>query len=58
MKKDFIDKTKDNSALIHCFDDVDEDIDISSKRWLKIVNALIKTAFRKIRIGKESKPCA
>ena len=41
-----------NEDLNKCFDDDKEDIEDSSKRWLKIVNNLIKRAFRKIRIKK------
>ena len=43
-----------NEDLSKCFDDDNEDIEDSSKRWLKIVNNLIKRAFRKIRIKKNN----
>jgi hypothetical protein len=48
----FVEKTETSEALRHCFDDEEEDIDVSSKRWLKIINDIIRVSFRKIRIGK------
>ena len=48
----FVKETSTNAALKHCFDDENEDIDESSKRWLKVVNDIIRKSFKKIRIGK------
>ena len=48
----FAERTVENDALKHCFDDECEDIEVSSNRWLKIVNGLIRKSFKKIRIGK------
>ena len=50
--KKFIDDTSDNPAMRLCFDNENEDLDVSSSRWLRLVNSSIKTSFRKIRIGK------
>ena len=49
-------KTEENEELIHCFDDPNEDIEVSTQRWLKIVKKLIKISFRKIRIRKNTLP--
>ena len=48
----FVQKTDENEDLKHCFDDVTEDLEKSSKIWLKILNNTIKTSFTKIRIKK------
>ena len=48
----FVEKTEANEALINCFDDEEEDINASSKRWLRIINDIIRVSFRKVRIGK------
>ena len=44
--------TESDKDLNKCFDDENEDLEESSKRWLKLVNNIIKRAFRKIRIKK------
>ena len=41
-----------NSYLRGVFEDEDEDLEISSKRWLKAINLSIRKSFKKIRIGK------
>ena len=48
----FIELTANNSDLENCFDDCDssEDLENSSKRWLKIMKNLIKMSFREIRV--------
>ena len=51
--KRFVQETSTNDALKHCFDDESEDVEVSSKRWLKILNNIIKTSFRTIRIRKQ-----
>ena len=51
--KKFIADTSTNEALKNCFDDDQEDIEISSARWIKNINSSIKKCFRKIRIGKK-----
>ena len=48
--KTFQSISEDNQHLNHCFDNTNEDIEESSKRWLKIVKNLIKYSFKKIRI--------
>ena len=49
----FIADTSENPALRHFFDDENEDLEVSSSRWLKLVNSSIKSCYRKIRIGKK-----
>ena len=44
--------TENSEELTNCFNDEEEDLEESSKRWLKILNQLIKRAFRKVRIKK------
>ena len=46
----------DNDDLKHCFDNINENIENSSKRWLMTVKNLIKTSFRKIRLRKNKMP--
>ena len=46
----FVEATTSNNDLETCFDNPDEDIEISSNKWLKLVNNLIKKSFNKIRI--------
>ena len=48
----FIQLTEENRDLKHCFDDDTEDVETSSKRWLKILKTSIKSSFNKIRIKK------
>ena len=48
----FVSATSDNEKLRNCFDDKNEDLETSSKRWLNILNDLIKSSFKKIRIKK------
>ena len=50
--RNFVLLTDKNPELADCFSDEEEDIDISSKRWLKIMNKIIGKSFRKIRLGK------
>ena len=45
-----------NDDLKHCFEDDTENIEDSSRRWLKIVKNLIKSSFKKIRIRKNKLP--
>ena len=45
--KKFISLTNQNQDLLNCFNDENEDIDISAKKWLKTVNHLIRQSFRK-----------
>ena len=44
--------TENDEDLSRCFDNENEDLEESSKRWLKLVNNIIKRAFKKIRIKK------
>ena len=44
--------SENDEDLSKCFDDENEDLEESSKRWLKLVNSIIKRAFKKIRIKK------
>ena len=46
----FQELTETNHELLNCFDDEDEDLEISAKRWLQTLNRIIKRSFRKIRI--------
>ena len=48
----FVSLTNNNEALRTCFDNEEEDIEISSKRWLKLLKTAIKQSFKKIRIKK------
>ena len=48
----FVRVTSDNLHLRNCFEDDNEDVEVASKRWLKILNDIIKTTFSKIRIKK------
>ena len=48
----FVAETNENQALRNCFEDENEDVEISSRRWLKLLNTSIKSCFRKIRVGK------
>ena len=44
--------TENNEELTNCFNNEEENLDDSSNRWLKILNKIIKKAFRKVRIKK------
>ena len=48
----FIKETENNSIFREVFEDENEDLEISSKRWLKAVNSSIRKSFKKVRIGK------
>ena len=48
--------TNENEELEHCFDDTNEDLEVSSLRWLKIVKKIIRRSFRKIRLKKNNLP--
>ena len=48
----FVQITNNNDDLNHCFDDEDEALENSSKRWLKLLKNIIKRSFRKIRMKK------
>ena len=45
--------TNNNDDLKHCFHDINEDLEKSSKRWLKILKNIIKVFFTKIRVQKK-----
>ena len=51
--KKFVQSTNDNDDLKHCFDDCNEDLEKSSKRWLKTMKNTIKNSFTKIRVKKK-----
>ena len=44
--------TEDNEELLKCFDDERENVNVSSKRWLKIFNNILHRSFKKVRICK------
>ena len=50
--KKFFKETDDNIALRNAFKNENEDFEIASKKWLKILNSCIFKSFKKIRIGK------
>ena len=50
--KQFALETEDNPALRDAFEDENEDLEVSSRRWLKAINLTIRKSFKKIRIGK------
>jgi hypothetical protein len=52
----FVHLTEDNHALLHCFDEEDEDLEKSFKRWLKVMKNVIKSSFTKIRVKKKKLP--
>ena len=45
--------TEDNDELKHCFDDPNEDAEVSSLRWLKVVKKLIKNILQEDQNKKE-----
>ena len=45
-------ETEDNPVLKYAFEDESEDLEISSKKWLKEINSCIRKSFKKVRIGK------
>ena len=47
----FKEATENNYELLHCFDDSNEDIKVSTNRWLSTINLLIKKSFNPIRIN-------
>ena len=49
-------KTEENHLLKTCFDDPELDLDYACSLWLSLVNQIIRTSFRKIRINKQVKP--
>ena len=49
----YIEMTSNNKELDTCFD-TDEDIEIASKKWLKIFTNIIKSSFRKIRLKNQT----
>ena len=51
--QNFIRITSDNEQLRSCFNNEDEDIEISSKRWLRILKDIMKSCFKKIRVRKD-----
>lgn len=50
----FVKKTTDNKELEKCFDNSDENLEVASKRWFKMLNCVITLSFRKIRLKKSS----
>ena len=48
----FIKLTNDSIELRTCFDDDNEDIEISSKKWLKHLKLILKASFSKLRLKK------
>ena len=48
----FIEITENNKNLENCFDVNNEDLEKSSKRWLKMLKNIIKMSFTKIRVTK------
>ena len=51
----FKNETENNVDLRFCFDDPDEDLNVSAERWLNILNGIIQKCFKRIRInGKKS----
>ena len=53
-KEDFkmcIDATTNNNDLLHCFDDLNEDLETSANRWISILNSNIKKTFKRIWIN-------
>ena len=46
----FVNLSGDNSALKSLFNDENEDLEVSSQKWLKAVNQIIYSSFSKIRI--------
>ena len=43
--------TEENDELIHCFDDITEDLNTTANRWLSTLNKIFQKLFRKIRIN-------
>ena len=48
----FVKLTNDSAELRTCFDNENENIEISSKRWLKHLKTILKASFSKLRIKK------
>ena len=48
--------TEVNADLLNCFDDPDEDLNISANRWLSTLNEIIKKSFKRIRINNRKSP--
>ena len=46
----FLSVTTNNLELENCFENSDDDIEEASKKWLKMLNKLIKMSFNKIRL--------
>ena len=47
----FKEETEHNLDLKNCFEETNEDLNVSADRWLSIVNRLIQKSFKKIRIN-------
>ena len=53
--KDFAEfqkNTENNDDLTDCFKDESIDVNVSSKRWLKIFNNILQRSFKKVRVKK------
>ena len=48
----FVEITENNKDLENCFDENNENLEKSSKRWLKTLKNIIKMSFTKIRVKK------
>ena len=51
----FITLTNNNELMEKCFDNPEEDLEATSKRWLKLLKDTIKLSFKKIRIRNSNK---
>ena len=49
----FVTETNDNQALLDCFANDEEDLNLSCNKWLSILNTIIQNCFKKIRIKKQ-----
>ena len=54
--KAFKELTENNDELLHCFDDLEEDLNVSANRWMSTLNMLIKKSFKRIRINNKKSP--
>lgn len=46
-------ETSNNEELRACFNDENDDLEVSSKRWLSILNKIIIKCFKRIRLNKK-----
>ena len=49
--------TTNNDELEQCFNNPNEDLEVSSRKWLKAVNNVIKASFKKVRLKSTNIPC-